>query len=157
MNPARYVKVFGASFVKDYAEHPMITIGSDILTRPEAGKLGIVQRRSCAILEGIAKELGARNIKHFYELTSPYVLVEHPFGVVSLFVLWALFDYKDLDVEAWYKAGKMKAFENFQTLKTRELKARERQRVEDKSRARKARRGHHEHDVKQFLQTAARS
>jgi len=151
LNPGRFVKVFGTSFVKDYTEHVVLTVGNDTWTRGELGRLGVVQARACSILSGIAKQLKVKSTRDLYDETSPHSLAEFPCGVVTLYVLFAIFLDKDLDPDAWYRAGKNQAVVTFTSLKHRELEARERERREQKSRNRSNQRRIHERDVAQLL------
>lgn len=151
VNPQRFVKVFGSSFVKDYAEHPILIIGTDVWTRGELGRLGVVQARACSILTGIAKQLKVKSTADLYDQTSPHSLVEFPCGIVTLYVLFAIFLDKNLDPDSWYRAGQKQAITTFTSLKDRELKARERERSEQKTRHRSEQRRKHERDVTALL------
>ena len=157
LNPARYTKVFGSGFVKDYAEFAVLRIGKDSWTRGELAKLGIVQTRACSILNGIAAKLKVQSLADLYHTTSPYSLAEFPCGVVTLYVLFAIFLDRDLEPDAWYKAGQQKALISFISLKHKELEARALLNRETKARERKARRGRHERDVKRIIGTTQRT
>ena len=156
LNPARFAKVLGAGFVKDYAEHPLLTIGRDVWTRGDLARMGVVQTRACSILTGIARKLKVDSLNDLFDHSSPYTFAEYPAGVTTLYVLFAAFLDRDLDPNAWYRAGKDAAIVGFLRLKARELDARARERADTKRRARSSRRRSHERGVSAVL-SAARS
>ena len=152
-SPSQHAKVFGTTFVRDYQERPLLVVGRDTWTRGDLAQMGITQMKACSILTSIAKALDAKSLADFYKNTSPYSFADYPAGVTTLYVLFACFAEKDLDVNRWYMAGKEHALTTFEALKQREAKARARERADTKRRKRSSRRQTHEGQVKQFMKT----
>jgi hypothetical protein len=151
LNPNRHVKFLGQTFVKDFTERPMLVIGEDQWSRAELARMGIVQMKACSIISGIAKQIKSKSVADLYAQTSPHMLADYPCGIVSIYVLLAVFDDRDLSTQEWYKPGAERALVTFETLKHRELKARERERSDAKKRSRSNRRKEHERAVQSVL------
>lgn len=150
-SPNKHVKIFGQGFVHDYAQQPRLVIGKDQWTGADLVKMGVYQTRACAILSGIAKQLRVQSLKDLYDSTTPYTFADFPAGIITLFVLFAAFDDKDLDAQAWYLSGREHALTTFLQFKKRELKAKERERLDKKKRSRQQRRTSHEAGVAAIL------
>jgi hypothetical protein len=144
-------KIFGQTFIRDFTEHPVLRIGSDTWTRADLQRAGVFQMRACSILSGMAKDLGAKSLKHFHASTSPYSFADFKAGVHTLYVLFAVFQDRGLSVAGWYAAGEKKAVVTFLALKQRELKARAREREDTARRKRSRMRRSHESQVAQHM------
>jgi hypothetical protein len=154
-SPTRNSLVFGQTFIREFTEQPVLTIGSDTWSRHDLAAMGVVQTKACSILGSIAKKLGVRSLKEMFEHTSPYTFAEHPAGVTTMYVFFAACYDRDLDASKWYQAGEKGAITSFVTLKHRELKARAEQRKEQRQRERRTRRAKHERAVRPILERSA--
>lgn len=156
LNPGRFQKVLGLGVVNLYNEQ-MLIIGSDIWTRADLGRLGIMHSKCVSILNGIAKRLKVKSLRDFFDTTSPYSLATEPCGPLTIYVLFAIFLDRDLEPNNWYKAGQERALVTFTTLKHKELQANARTRKDERARSNRNRRSRHESDVKRILGASQRT
>lgn len=137
--PESLTPILGQAFVASLTDpqFAVLRIGRDTWTRHQvANQLGLVHTRACAILSGIAKELGVADTKDLYETTSPYTFADKPAGVTTMFVMFCAFRDRDLSVEHWYHKGQKDAIVSFLGLKHRELEAERRTKADAKRRRR---------------------
>src|SRR5262245_57965014 len=109
-------------------KYPALVIGSDRWSKDDLGReLGIVQTKAAAILSAVCRRLKVKDVAHLYASTSPYTFadVEHRAGVTTLFVMFAVFRARKLDLGAWYRQGATEgqALTSFEHFKARELAA----------------------------------
>ena len=131
-------------------------LGKDAWTKHElATVLGVVQTKACAILTATCKKIGVKDTADLYKSTSPYTFAEYPAGVTTLYVMFAAFQSKGLDPEAWYARGQEHAIVTFLTLKHRELQAEKRTRDDEKQRQRTARNRKHRAASAKYLGASA--
>jgi hypothetical protein len=150
-SPEKLVPILGKTFVHRLIDQPVLQIGKDAWSRRDVALLGVTHTLACANLTKVAKDLGVTSTKDLYQSTSPYTFADYPVGVTTLYVMFAIFRDKELDVDTWYAKGLKGALATFVTLKHRELEAHRRTK-EDMARERRAqRRTQHEADVKRVL------
>lgn len=155
--PDRYTSILGSAFVEGIsrADHPALIIGKDSWTKHElATVLGVVQTKAASILSATCKKLGVTSTADLFKSTSPYTFAEYPAGVTTLYVMFAAFEAKGLDPEAWYARGQESAIVTFLTLKHRELQAAQRTRDDEKKRQRTARNKRHRAESSKYLANA---
>ena len=155
--PDRFAAFLGSTFTDQLtaADHPALIIGKDTWTKHEiATVLGVVHLKACSILSATCKKLGVTSTADLYKSTSPYTFAEYPAGVTTLYVMFAAFEAKGFDPEAWYHKGQEKAIVSFLTLKHRELLAAQRTREDEKRRQRAARGKKHRAAVASVLQAS---
>lgn len=135
-----YASILGTTFVAHFTnadKYPLLVVGSDHYSYKEVCDLGVIQPRACRILSRIAADLGARNVKHFFTLTSPYLLAgTHGCGVTTVFVALRVFESIGLPIDEWYAKGQKDALVTFQRLKQRELDAERRTKEPERKRRR---------------------
>jgi hypothetical protein len=139
-SPVAHAKIYGSTFVNQFVNAPILTIGKDTWSRQDMVALGVPNTVACGILSTIAKKVGVNSVKDFYEHTSPYTFSEYRAGVVTLFVLFAIFSDRGLDPAKWYKSSEKDALVGFHHFKRREALARERERKDARARRRATRR-----------------
>lgn len=155
-SPTKHAGIFGSTYLKAFTGTPVLIIGTDVWTRQEVAKMGLTQTVACGNLSKIAKRLGVRSTADLFERTSPYSFTEFRAGVATLYVLFAAFADKGLNPSEWYQRKReSEVIVTFESLKQRELKARQREREDEQKRTRRARAGRHKAAVRAVLQPGA--
>ena len=139
-HPERLHKYVGGTFINritDHGECAALRIGKDAWSKHEiATRLGVTHTVACGILSSFCKKNGITSTKHLFEETSPHSLAEHRLGVTTLYVMFAAFADKGLEIDDWYARGEKGAVVTFHTLKHRELEARKREEEDTRKRRR---------------------
>jgi hypothetical protein len=160
VEPTRYTFAFGKAFVDQLtaatADRAVLRIGRDRYSIHDvATRLGVVHTKACRSLTRYCDANKIASAVDLYKKTTPYAFAsEHGIGLCTLYVVFAVFQDKDLHIDAWFAKGQEGARVSFLALKHRELVAERRAKADDKKRARGKRSKAHESHVEQFLATA---
>lgn len=82
--------------LKETRSKPVLTVGSDTLTRGQLARVECYNYLAAKNLSGILNELGVRNLRQVYDEIPPSALALPHMGVVSLAVLGAAFEAKGI-------------------------------------------------------------
>jgi len=147
-------RLIGSDFVKRLSasdeQHAPLRIGRETWsTHRLATELGVVHTRAARLLTAAADALGATTVRELYDKATPYSLAGIAgLGETTLYVLWRLFESKELNADAWATAGTTRdALVSFHSLKERERKAEARTQRGERQRRRRERTQQHERDV----------
>jgi hypothetical protein len=154
--PERLAPYLGQSFITKITAsdetHAILRIGRDKWSRHDvATRLGVTHTIACALLSRICKSLKVESTKDLYANSSPYTFASYRAGVTTLYVMFAAFRDKGLDVQAWYSQGEKKAVVSFLTLKAREQEAEHRTKSDERKRQRRTAVAQHNREVRQIL------
>ena len=163
VDPTRYTSALGKAFVDGLtassADRAVLRVGRDRYSIHDvATRLGVVHTKACRSLSRYCFTNGITSAADLFRKTTPYAFAsEHGIGLCTLYVVFAVFQDKDLDVDAWFAKGQEGARVSFLALKHRELVAERRAKADDKKRARGRRSRAHHDTVNHFLATTARA
>jgi hypothetical protein len=131
--------------------HPL-RIGTQTWSRRKIGKeLGITNVVAAGKLTKAADDIGAKNVKDFYEKSTPYSFASTPgIGETTIYVAFELFRSQGLDPMAWYHKGEQEAIVTFHSLKAREQKAEKRTQDDAKRRKNKERTAQHKQNLREM-------
>lgn len=121
--------VFGKTFIEHIdpsnpERHPL-KIGTDTFSSIDiATMLQCTNLLAARRLSALADAIGAKNVRDFYQRSTPYSMATSTegIGVTTLFVAWRLFEARGLDPHEWYRRGQKEAVVSFSYFKGREQK-----------------------------------
>jgi hypothetical protein len=138
-------------------EHVLI-VGSDKLTRHNLAAVGCFNFVAARFLTTALKELGAKSLRDVFDNHAPRSLAMPHVGVISLAVLGAAFESKNIGgqnpLQAWVMKHQEKVV-TFDTMKHREAKAEREAKKDAKRRKRAQERSAHEQQVAAVLAKSA--
>ncbi len=121
----RYKPYVGLTYVTtltDAKDHAVMVIGSERWSVARfVSDVGVAHLRAGRMISKIATLHSAKNLKHFYDNSSPGSVAETGFGIACLFTLFRTFESQGLDVFRWAhrEGGWEKKASTFATFKKR--------------------------------------
>lgn len=118
--------------LKERAAGAVLIIGRDRFTRAQLAELECFNYISAARLSSYIADLGVADTADLYRRVPPSAFAARLIGAISLAVLGAAFEAKNLDLESWvtsHSKNGRQPLVTFHTIKHREAEARKREKA----------------------------